>query len=97
MLPFAIPFSARFSLHSLDFSPHIKTVHLRLDEVKPFEVDSLTRKLVEKVPFLSFDNGLVTIHLEKVPRLAALLDSQVRGFRPFDHIVLKKLNSMPGR
>jgi hypothetical protein len=96
MLPFAIPFTARFSLHSLDFSPHTKAVHLRLDEVTPFEIDALTRKLVEKVPFLTFNNGLVTVHLGKVPRLAALLNSQVRGFRPFDHIVLKELHFHPG-
>jgi hypothetical protein len=96
MLPFAIPFAARFSLHSLDFTPHTKSVHLRLDEVKPFEVDTLTRKLVGKVPFLSFDNGLVTVHLGKVPRLAPLLNTQVRGFRPFDHIVLKELHFHDG-
>jgi hypothetical protein len=96
MLPFAIPFTARFSLHSLDFSPHTKAVHLRLDEVKPFEVDALTRKLVEKVPFLAFNNGLVTVHLAKVPRLAGLLTSQVRGFRPFDHIILKELHFHSG-
>ena len=91
MLPFAIPFSARFSLHSLEFSPRSKTVHLKLEELKPFEVDSLTRKLVEKLPFLSFADGLVTIHLARVPRLEGLLGSKIGNFRPFDHIVLKKL------
>jgi len=96
LLPFAIPFTARFSLHSLDFSPHAKAVHLRLDEMKPFEVDALTRKLVEKVAFLSFDDGLVTVPLDKVPRLGSLLNSQVRGFRPFDHIVLKELRFHDG-
>src|SRR5690242_15005856 len=29
-LPFSIPFSARFSLHSLEFSVRSKTVHLKL-------------------------------------------------------------------
>jgi hypothetical protein len=96
MLPFAIPFSARFSLHSLEFSPRSKTVHLKLEELKPFEVDSLTKKLVEKLPFLSFADGLVTIQLEKVPRLAGLFGCRIGSFRPFDHIVLKQLNFMEG-
>ena len=95
-LPFAIPFSARFSLHSLEFSPRSKVVNLRLDEVKPFEVDALTKKLVEKVPFLSFADGLVSVHLTRVPRLAGLLASNVKGFHPFDHIVLKDLEFRPG-
>lgn len=95
-IPFAIPFSARFSLHSLDFSPRGKAVHLRLDEVKPFELDAVTKKIVEKVPFLSFEDGLVTVHLGKVPRLSWLINSQVRGFRPFDHIVLKELHFHEG-
>ncbi len=96
LLPFAIPFSARFSLHSLEFSVRSKAVHLRLEEVKPFELDALTRKLVAKVPFLSFADGLVTVHLAQVPRLAGLLNSQVKGFRPFDHIVLKELSFRDG-
>ena len=95
-LPFSIPFSARFSLHSLDFSPRSKVVRLRLDEMKPFEADSLTKKLVAKVPFLSFDDGLVTVHLAKVPRLVRLLACQVGSVRPFDHIVLKELEFTPG-
>ncbi len=91
LLPFAIPFSVRFSLHSLEFSPRTKAVHLKLEEVKPFEVDSLTKKLVDKVPFLSVDGRLVTLHLARVPRLAGLVACQIKGFRPFDHIVLKEL------
>lgn len=96
LIPFAIPFSARFSLHSIDFSPHNKAIHLRLEEMKPLDLDSLTKKVVEKVPFLSFADGLVTVHLAKVPRLAGLFACQVHGFRPFDHIVLKELRFHEG-
>jgi hypothetical protein len=95
-LPFAIPFSARFSLHSLEFSVRSKAVYLRLEELKPFSLDTLTKKLVEKVPFLSFTDGLVTVDLARVPRLAGLLACQVKGFRPFDHIVLKELSFREG-
>jgi len=59
-------------------------------------VDALTKKLVEKVPFLSFADGLVSVHLTRVPRLAGLLASNVKGFHPFDHIVLKDLEFRPG-
>jgi hypothetical protein len=96
LLPFAIPFSARFSLHSLEFSPRSKAVHLRLEEVKPFGIDALTEKIVAKVPFLSFADGLVTVHLARIPRLAGLFARQIKGFRPFDHIVLKELDFREG-
>jgi hypothetical protein len=96
LLPFAIPFSARFSLHSLEFSPRIKAVHLRLEELKPLDLDWLTKRLVGKIPFLSSADGLVTLHLVKIPRLTGLLTCQVKGFHPFDHIVLKELSFHPG-
>ena len=96
LLPFAVPFSARFSLHSLEFTPRTKAVHLRLEELKPLDMDWLTRRLVEKLPFLSFGEGLVSVDLLKIPRLAPLLTSQVKGFHPFDHIVLKDLNFYQG-
>lgn len=95
-LPVAVPFSARFSLHSLEFTPRTKAVHLRLEQLQPLNLDWLTRRLVEKVPFLSFEQGLVTVDLVKVPRLAPLLTSQVNGFYPFDHVVLKDLTFRQG-
>jgi len=91
LLPFPVPFSARFSLHSLEFSAHNKIVRLKLEELKPLHLDWLTKKLVEKVVFLSFADELVTIHLGKVPRLAALFAYHIKRFQPFDHIVLKEL------
>jgi hypothetical protein len=96
LLPFAIPFSARFSLHSLEFSPRNKAVHLKLEELKPLDLDWLTKRLVGKIPFLSSADGLVTLHLIKIPRLTGLLTCQVKGFCPFDHIVLKELSFHPG-
>ena len=96
LLPFAIPFSARFSLHSLEFSPRSKAIHLKLEELKPLDLDWLTKRLVEKIPFLSSADGLVTLHLVRIPRLTGLLTCQVKGFRPFDHIVLKDLSFHQG-
>ena len=51
---------------------------------------------MEKVPFLSFADGLVTVHLGKIPRLAPVLTYHVKGFQPFDHMVLKDLRFVNG-
>lgn len=96
MLPFAIPFSARFSIHSVVFSQHKRVVNLKLEELKPLDVDALTKKLVEKVPFLSYADGLVTLDLTRVPRLADLFSYQVKGVRPLDFVVLKDVAFCPG-
>ncbi|SNB47700.1 hypothetical protein [Geobacter sp. DSM 9736] len=95
-LPFSIPFSARFSIHSFNFSQSGKVVHLKLEEVKPFDLESLNRKLVENIPFLSYEKGLLSLDLTKVPRLAELLDYRVSSFRPLDAVILKDLSFCPG-
>jgi len=91
LVPFAIPFSARFSLHSIDFTRRGKVVHLRLEELKPLDLDWLTRKLVQNIPFVSYGDGLVTLDLSRVPRLAEFYGYQVKGVRPSDFVVLKEL------
>jgi hypothetical protein len=90
-LPFAIPFSARFSLHSMEFVPRRKVLYLNVDEIRPLDLEWLTKKLVEKTPFLSLEQNLVTVDLAKIPRLAPILTTQLGLFRPFDHVVLKEL------
>ena len=91
LVPFAIPFSARFSLHSIDFTRRGKVVHLRLEELKPLDLDWLTKKLVQNIPFVSYGDGLVTLDLTQVPRLAEFYEYQVKGVRPSDFVVLKEL------
>ena len=91
LVPFAIPFSARFSLHSIDFTRQGKVVHLRLEELKPLDLDWLTRKLVQNIPFASYGDGLVTLDLTRVPRLAEFYGYQVKGVRPSDFVVIKEL------
>lgn len=95
-LPFAIPFAARFAVHSVDFSGRGKLVHLKLEEVKPLDLDWVTRKLVGKVPFLSYADRLLACDLTKVPRLAELFACRVRGFYPADYLVLKELSLRKG-
>lgn len=96
LLPFAIHFSARFSIHSVVFSHKKRVVNLKLEELKPLDMDALTRKLVEKIPFLSYADGLVTLDLARVPRLAELFSYEVRGMKPFDFVVLKDVAFCPG-
>ena len=96
ILPFAIPFSATFSIHSMTFTQKKKVVNLKLEELKPLDVDAMTRKLVEKIPFLSFADGLVTLDLARVPRLAELFGYTVKGVKPFDFVVLKDIAFCPG-
>jgi hypothetical protein len=96
MLPFVIPFSARFSIDSVVFTQKKRVVNLKLEELKPLDVDALTKKLVEKVPFLSYADGIVALHLDRVPRLAELFQYQVKGLKPFDFVVLKDLSFRPG-
>lgn len=95
-LPFAVPFAARFVMHSVDFSSRGKLVHLKLEEVKPLDLDWVTRKLVGKVPFLSYADRLLAFDLTRVPRLAELFACQVKGVYPADFLVLKELSLKKG-
>lgn len=91
LIPVAIPFSARFALHGVDFSPQAKKIHLRVEEVKPFNLDWVTRRIVEKIPFLAYGEGIVSCDLTRVPRLADFFASQVKGVRPCDFLAVRDI------
>lgn len=95
-IPFSIPFSARFTVHSVDFGPSGKTLYLKMEEVKPLDLEWVTRKVVENIPFLSYKDGIVACDLCKTPRLSELLDCRVNGLRPFDYIVVKDVTVKEG-
>ena len=90
LLP-TISFSARFAVHGVEFSNMGKKIHLRVEQVKPFDCDWVTKRFVDKVPFLSFSDGILTCDLTQVPRLAHLFSYQVKGFRVADFVTLKEL------
>ncbi len=96
LLPVAIPFSARFAITGVEFNSLGKRVHLRVEEVKPMDVDWVTKRVVERVPFLAFRDGLMSCDLEQVPRLDAILASRVGGVRVADFLTLKELVIRPG-
>jgi hypothetical protein len=98
LVPFAIPFSATFTLQGMEFSSTRKIVMLKLEKVGPVDVAWLTRKFVERVPFLSCTGDLIVCDLTKVPRLAELFAYRVKGLglNPWDLVTLKELSLKEG-
>ena len=95
-LPFDIPFSARLSVLRVDFTPEGKYFLLRTDEVKPFSLDWVTAKIVGRVPFLSWRDGVVTCDLARIPNLAPMFGAEVKGIRPLDFVTLRDVTFQPG-
>ena len=92
----AISFSALFTIQGLEFSTARKCVSLKLDKVGPIDLDWLTRKVVERIPFLNCVGDLITCDLTRVPRLAELFAYRVKGIDIGDFIVLKELSLKEG-
>ncbi|KAF0221399.1 MAG: hypothetical protein FD174_537 [Geobacteraceae bacterium] len=90
-IPFTIPFSVRFAVEAVDFTPKGKVLHLKVEEVKPLDLDWVTGKVVERIPFLSYREGVITCDLTKVPRLADLFAYQIKGVRLCDFLTVKEL------
>jgi len=91
LLPFGIPFSARCMVERVDFTPKQKKIYLSMAEVKPLDVDWVTRKLVAKIPFLSYGDGLLACDLTLVPRLAYFFGYHVKGITVCDFLTIKEL------
>lgn len=92
----AIPFSARFIVDRVACTPWEKRVYLRLEEVQPLDLDWLTRRMVERLPFLDYDGGIVVCDLMRIPRLAELFAYRVKGVRVCDFLTIKGLDVRPG-
>jgi hypothetical protein len=90
LLP-AINFSARFTIHGLEFSSLGKRLHLRLEEVKPLDFNWVTKRMIGRLPFLTLSDGIMTCDLTQVPRLAYLFSYQVKGIQVVDHFTLRDL------
>ena len=95
LLP-AIPFSATFTVHGMEFSSARKCVLLKLEKVGPIDLDWLTRKVVQHIPSLSCTGDLVTCDLTRVPRLAELFAQRVKGLNIWNLITLKELSLKDG-
>lgn len=96
LLPFAVPFSARFAIHGVEFNAMGKRVYLRVEEVKPLDLDWVTRRVLERVPFLDYRDGLLVCDLERVPRLDTLLAHRIGTARVADFVTLRDLSLRNG-
>ncbi|WP_224983553.1 hypothetical protein [Geomonas agri] len=91
LVPFAIPFSASFTIEGIEFSATRKCVFLKHGPVTPLDLDWLTRKVVQRIPSLSMMGDLLVCDLNQVPRLAELFAHRVKGISIWDYITLKEL------
>lgn len=91
LVPFAIPFSASFTIQGIEFSSARKCVFLKLGPVSPLDLDWLTKTVVERIPSLSMMGEVLVCDLNRVPRLAELFAHRVKGISIWDYITLKEL------
>lgn len=97
LIPFPISFSARFVIQGVEFSAARKAVYLKLEQVEPIDIDWLTKKVVERIPFLNCFGDLIACDLTRVPRLAELFAYRVKGLSVWDFITLKELSLKDGQ
>jgi hypothetical protein len=91
LLPFSIPFSARFAVERVNFTPQEKMIFLKVDAVKPVDLDFVTRRVVEKIPFLSYNEGTIACDLTQVPELQKFFAYDIHGIRVCDFLTVKEL------
>ena len=91
-----LEFPVTVNCAKIDFTPEGKYLLLKADEVKPFSLDWVTARIVGKVPFLSWKEGIIACDLERVPKLAPLFAASVKGVRPFDFLTLRDVSFQQG-
>jgi hypothetical protein len=91
-----IPFSFRVRVAGIEFNSLGKRIHLAMEQVKPLDLDWVTRRLVERVPFLVYTEDRIMIDLERIPSLASSLSYRIKGVRVADHFTLRELTLRPG-
>lgn len=96
MLPLLIPFLARLAVNGFEFNRKNKSVHLKVDMVKPMGSDMLVGKLADKIPFINYEKGVAYCDLTKVPLLSALLGYHVKGVPVSNFVTIKELTLNKG-
>lgn len=48
-------------------------------------------KMSDKLPYAKIEGDVMRLYLDQVPSLAPLLNTQVLGFKPFDHLGIKDI------
>jgi hypothetical protein len=95
LLP-AITFTFRVRIAGMEFNVLGKRLHLAVEQVKPVDLHWVTRRLVERVPFLSYADDRITVDLERVPSLAGPLNYRAKGVRPADFFTLRDVTLRTG-
>ncbi|MBT0652162.1 hypothetical protein [Geomobilimonas luticola] len=96
LLPFAIPFTARFTVQKVAFTTWEKQVYLQVEQIKPLDLEWVTARLVGKIPFLSCRDGVIACDLARVPRLAEFFSYSLKGMRLADMLTVKELSLREG-
>lgn len=96
LIPFPISFSGRLTIQGMEFSPARKVVFLKLDQVAPIDIDWLTKKVVQRIPFFDSLGDLIVCDLMHIPQLAALFSQRVKGYSVWDFITIKELSLKQG-
>ncbi len=91
LLPFSIPFSARFTVERIFFTPKDKMIFLKVEEVKPVDVEFVTKRIVAKLSFLSYSEGIIACDLARVPELNKFFAYNVHGIKVCDFLTVKEL------
>lgn len=96
LIPFAINFSATFTIQGMEFTATRKCVFLRLEQVTPIDLEWVTRRIVERIAYLSCTGNLITCDLNRVPKLAEMFAYRVKGMNPWDFIAMKEVRLQEG-
>jgi hypothetical protein len=96
LIPFPISFSGRFTIQGLEFSPARKVVFLKLDQVAPIDIDWITKKVIQRIPFLETTGDLIVCDLMRIPKLAEIFSRRIKGLSVWDFITLKELTLKQG-
>lgn len=91
LIPFSIPFSVRFTVERVFFTPKDKMIFLKVEEVKPVDVEFVTRRIVAKLPFLSYSDGIIACDMARMPELNKFFSYNVHGIKVCDFLTIKEL------
>ncbi len=95
-MPMPVSFLVRFELQGYEFNRAGKSVQLKVDVARPPGGDLLLGKLAEKIVFLTYEKGIASCDLTKVPLLSGLLGYHVKGKPVIDFVMIKELTLNKG-
>ncbi len=95
-MPMSVPFLVRFELLGFEFNRNSRFVRLKVDLARPAGGDFFIGKLAEKIAFLTYEKGIATCDLAKVPLLSGLFGYHLKGTPVIDFVTIKELTLNKG-